>query len=386
MGYQAGEKQGANAPAETHDVATPGKRTRTEEITMTGVDAIDLADSIAEQDQRDGFSPAARATAMALVISAIGAMFAAIRQGLSNAFTDESTLKVWRVVEWSMKWELAWRIGTAPLTPLLSQALATVTNGFAIPAAELGLTRTAWTLAADARSMHGLSATLLTAMRTHLAHPHAPEGVRDELAFILLMQTAQGAAQNEMVPAALLKPTRDLAAFYVALQDPALVDVGMYTAAAKRMIQMFRDNRIASIGDTLPVYGGIDVATVRRVRFRGRTFMVLLASRAHEGIGVGPRQELVFIRFVEKEMHSLAGDQLRQKQGEHPSRTMADAFLGHEPDELIDFDTSAARGQHSWFGDAYAAYLDQSKRRTLDTIAESGDNPYALHMVDADAP
>jgi hypothetical protein len=356
---------------------------------MTGVAAIDRAENLADLDAQDGFPPTARPTAIALLVNAASARDDAQHAALSNVLTDEATQKVWTLVEWNALVEGLWRIGTGPLSPILGTALAKVANGFAVPAAELGLTRAAWALAADAKQLTGAVGTGLASLRTHLAHPTPPKSLAEHAAFIRRVQSALGPARLDFVEGAATLRMNNLLGLYEALRGDETYDVGRYEQGVRALIAQFDTNRITQIGDVRQLYGGIELATVRRLRIRGREFVGLFEDfgaqhAASEGGNGTTVHTLTFVRLVEQPMHDVAIAQLKAKRGERAleGRDMADLFNGDDDGvEVIDLD----RESPAWARDARKEYRERARKGTLDEVAATPDNPYGLHLTDGDS-
>lgn len=396
MGYQHTERSDHATAEQASHGAAPGKRTRSEGLPahhdMSGIDAIDRAASLAEQDEADGFPPTARPLAVSLLVNAVGGRDRAQHAALSNVLLDEATRKVWSLVEWNALVEALWRVGTGPLSPLGALAIARVANGFAVPAAQLGLTKAAWVLASDAKQLKEIATVGITSLRTHLAHPHPPEGLAEHTAFIRLVQSAIGPAARDFVEAAAATPMADLLGAYEALRGDEVYDVSRYERGVRELIAMFDTNSIAKIGDVRPVYGGIELATVRRVRIHGRLFCLLLKdfgaehSPTEAAAARTTVQTLTFVRFIETPMHDLAVSELKRKRGEHAleDRSVADILTGNDDGvEVIDFDRD--RAAHPWYRDMMHAYGQRVQARTLDEVAATPESPYGLHLAAAGA-
>lgn len=404
MGGRHGERSGGNSSTGGAEIqgGTPGKRARTERLPphheMTGVDAIDLADDLAAADEDEQFLAPARSTTIALIGNAVGAMYSAQGDAISNVLLDETTASdEWSAIEWSWFIELGWRGTTGPFGELLAAVLARKVARYAVPVAELGLHRAAWYIGGvDQKAMGGVVNNGLASMRTFLAHPHKNSSVRKQetRAFLKTVQSAQGPGRIAFMEAAVGLPGRELTGLYVGLREPEVFDVGGYEARVRTLIDRFRVNRITSIGNVMDLDGGLEVATVRRVRLYGREYVVLLESHgarnlrwrhdvdtADQGRADTRPEELVFVRLVERTMHDAAIEQLKAKRGARAleGRSLLDVALGHDGVEVIDFDVAANRAAHPWSGAFLREHQARARARSLDEVASTGENPYALH-------
>jgi hypothetical protein len=363
--------------AQHRDVA-PGKRSRTQSVgaqprhhVMTGIDLIDTGtacDAEPEQENERCFlAPGERHYAVNLVSFALSTMLTSIQTALGN-------VKLWKATQsdhlWNGLLEILFLSATGPLIGPIAGALAAKIGASAGAAAELGLTRTAWTLAgaADQKKLIGAVTIGFKGIRGQLAHADGrPKDLNSQMQFLSHLQAAAGPASRQMMENVASMTDAEIVAFYGALSDPEVTNVPAYERRISELLVQFDENRIEQLGNQ--IFGTREVALVKRVKLRNREYVVLLESFGINHLALelngAPKgttmDSLRFVRLVERNLQHLAIEETKARRGE-------------EAVEYIDFNQRGNRATHAWFNDMYRAIKSHSAPDEIG--ATMADDPF----------
>lgn len=342
----------------------PGKRTHTERLapnprhhTMTGIDLLDRG-TVCDGEGNEGegnadeercfLDPGQRHYAVSLVHHGLSVMLTSIQTALANA-------KLWKATKndhmWNGLLEVLFLTVTGPLIGPIAGALASKLGSTAMAAAELRLTRTAWTLAgaADASKLVGAVTIGFKGIRGQLAHADGrPKDLNAQMQFLSHLQAVAGQASLDMAEHVATMTDADIVAFYSALRDPDVTNVPAYERRIHQLLVQFDENKIEQLGNQ--IFGTREVALVKRVKLKNREYLVLLESFGVNHLALElngapsstSMDSLLFVRMVERSLQHLAIEETKARRGDQAV-------------EYIDFNQRANRGVHRWFNDMYRA-------------------------------
>lgn len=381
MGYDLKRDDVATPGSAPGSVRTPGKRTRTEALpareprhhTMTDEVLLDQG-SACQDKEPDGEScfmePWQRERAATMIAHRLGVMLTSQHAALSNVKLYKATKNDHM---WNGLMEIVFLAVTGPMIGPIASVLGGKIGGMAMTAAELGLPRTAWTLAggADPSKLTGAITIAFKGIRGQLAHADGrPRDLNAHQQFLTHLQSAAGQASIELMDSVASMTDAELLKFASALKDPSVTGVEEYERRLYELLAQFDENRIEVLGNQM--FGTREVALVKRARLRGREYVVLLESfgiknsaLALNGAPDGTTMDsLMFVRMVERSMHGLAIAETTRKRGEV---------------ESINFDQRAVRSEHPWFRDMYRAIKSHPNPDEIGVGV--ADDPFDFHAM-----
>jgi len=299
---------------------------------------------------------------------------------LSSVMTALSNTKLAKVTKnnhfWNGFLEILFLSVTGPFIGPISGALARSISKMSMPLAEIGLHKAAWAAAVSEEDLIGPVTIAFKGLLGQMAHSDGrPKDLNAQMAFLSALQGKMGPTAMSMVEGISQFPgDEELIAYYWALKDPEVTNVGAHEAHISKLLDMFEKNRLGFIGTELGLAGGYKVAEPRWVRFRNQRFMVLLESLgtnnsvlALNGANLDeskPRmtmESLIYVRMIEKPMWDLVTK-------EYKARNKVP--FGPEIEvETLDFNDRSVRSQHRWVDDWYNDF--KGRKGKTDDVANT---------------
>lgn len=365
MEFDTKQSAGSVAPQSSSHGKAPGKKTLTRDLPpkkeprhheMTGIEALDN-DASQDGGERFFLEPFQRLELRRIVQGGILVWLSSVMAALNNTKLAKATKNDHF---WNGFMEILFLSVTGPFIGPIAGALARNINKLSMPLAEVGLHKAAWAAAVDSNDLIGPVTIALKGVRGQLAHSNnRPKDLNAQMAFLSSLQGHMGPAAMTMIEEiSQFSGDAELIAYYWALKDPAVMDVGAHEAHISRLLDMFESNRLGSIGNEMEIGGGYKVAEPKWVQFRNQKFMVLLESAgvrqsalALNGANMDeskPKmtmESLTYVKMVERPMWSLVTQEYKDKNR---------AFFGPEKEiETLNFNNRSERSQHRWAEDWY---------------------------------